>query len=83
MESNVQDDSVDIMLLRWKGGVNLAAGARTRTLSGLSTARFAGMSAAGRGWEAKPVRQQQPQFAADRHRLAEVIPERGRRGAAQ
>src|SRR5438132_8086805 len=69
-------------MLRLGGrGVNLSMVTRTRARGGLSTAGFTGVAAARWGREPKPIREQPPQFAPKRHRLAQVVPEGGRRAA--
>jgi hypothetical protein len=54
--------------------------ARTRAVSGLSAARLAGMSTTGWGRKPEAVADEQPELAAERHRLAEIREEGTPRG---
>jgi hypothetical protein len=54
--------------------------ARTRAGSGLSAARLAGMSATGWGRNPEAVADEEPELAAERHRLAEIREEGTPRG---
>jgi hypothetical protein len=54
--------------------------ARTRAASGLSAAGLAGVSATGWGRKAEAVADEEPELAAERHRLAEIREEGTPRG---